>query len=501
MRKFLKRLFFTRVLFFRSPLPWFAAVLGVIQLFVNILIPTYFRIMIDFVIPAHSVRGFAECIVGALLSVVCFSLLRAMVKYLTAMYRDLAEAHLSKKRIQLQIEALEQCSFGRFRALNRIPQDSFYRIAELSSILPNQIIAGSSCLFLLFLVLYRACGASSLYIGAFIVGLKIMDLWLSSKQAPRIKKYAEAKGEIRTLEQELQSSHKTVFGLFPKHIVEHQATQRFARMNEMIAGLRTQQLYQDFFLFISSEALFLLSFLVAGIGAFNGSITFGQFVFVITLLLQLQLPVSMLIEGLTESYRMRRIIHQVSYRLHAKNTIPSHSFLNDANRDVPVPKDHFRIAISGPSGIGKSTLAISWYRQLKATGKKVALVPQNLHLFPEGVQDYCDKKKFKDLIGLEEIFLGFKDASKLSGGEARRLLILRAMQLEPDVIILDEPESGLDDKNKILTTSFIKRHLTENPRLSWVIISHDQDFLTLLDTKIDLSQSLANNTERQVNYG
>ena len=50
----------------------------------------------------------------------------------------------------------------------------------------------------------------------------------------------------------------------------------------------------------------------------------------------------------------------------------------------------------------------------------------------------------------------FKDRliSKLSGGQAQRVSIARALIGSPDLIILDEPSTGIDRKAKKASTPF-----------------------------------------------
>ncbi len=73
--------------------------------------------------------------------------------------------------------------------------------------------------------------------------------------------------------------------------------------------------------------------------------------------------------------------------------------------------------------------------------------------------------------------LGLKDkmntwASKLSGGMKRRLNICLALVHDPEILILDEPEAGLDPQSRILVRDFIK---TISKRKTIILTTHNMD--------------------------
>jgi cobalt/nickel transport system ATP-binding protein len=80
------------------------------------------------------------------------------------------------------------------------------------------------------------------------------------------------------------------------------------------------------------------------------------------------------------------------------------------------------------------------------------------------------------LVGL----LGFDNrvAHKLSGGEKRLIALATVLAMEPDILLLDEPTAGLDQKAYARLVTILK----ELPQ-AMVIISHDQDFLKELATR------------------
>ncbi|MGY3603800.1 MULTISPECIES: ABC-F family ATP-binding cassette domain-containing protein [unclassified Bradyrhizobium] len=77
---------------------------------------------------------------------------------------------------------------------------------------------------------------------------------------------------------------------------------------------------------------------------------------------------------------------------------------------------------------------------------------------------------------LEQLGLhGDEDPAHLSGGEARRAALARALAPSPDILLLDEPTNHLD----LPTIEWLEGEL-QNRRSALVLISHDRRFLTNL---------------------
>lgn len=67
-----------------------------------------------------------------------------------------------------------------------------------------------------------------------------------------------------------------------------------------------------------------------------------------------------------------------------------------------------------------------------------------------------------------------RDAGHLSGGEAQLMALLRALQLDPDVLLLDEPTASLDSAATDRVEDLLRRWMEEAPR-ACLLVSHDEE--------------------------
>jgi len=76
-----------------------------------------------------------------------------------------------------------------------------------------------------------------------------------------------------------------------------------------------------------------------------------------------------------------------------------------------------------------------------------------------------------------------RDATKLSGGQQQRLALARALVMEPQLLLLDEPLSNLDAKLRGRMRSELKR-LQRDLNLTTVYVTHDQSEALALSHEI-----------------
>lgn len=185
-----------------------------------------------------------------------------------------------------------------------------------------------------------------------------------------------------------------------------------------------------------------------------------------------------------------------------------------ALRDVSlkVVKGEF-VSILGPSGCGKTTLLniIAGFVECDEgavfiDGKNVVNVPpykrnagmvfQNYALFPHmNVYDNIAfglkiRRLTKDEISkrvkeaLEAVRLSVQEKKRvfeLSGGEQQRVAVARAIAIQPDVLLMDEPLSNLDAKLRIQMRVELKA-IQKRIGISTIYVTHDQEeALTLSD--------------------
>ena len=164
------------------------------------------------------------------------------------------------------------------------------------------------------------------------------------------------------------------------------------------------------------------------------------------------------------------------------------------------------VTLLGPSGCGKTTtlrmiaglemptsgtirIGDQDVTKLPATDRDVSMVFQSYALFPhmsvlENVSyglkfSGFNKKETRekalaglDLVGLADY--GPRLPSELSGGQQQRVAVARALVLEPQVLLFDEPLSNLDAKLRRQVREEI-REIQQNLGLTVVYVTHDQE--------------------------
>lgn len=104
--------------------------------------------------------------------------------------------------------------------------------------------------------------------------------------------------------------------------------------------------------------------------------------------------------------------------------------------------------------------------------------PMRIHRIGDKAERRERIRRLMDLVDLGEELLE-RHPRQISGGEAQRVMIARALTLEPKILILDEPTSMLDVSVQAQVMRLLKE-LQEKLGLTYVFISHDIDVVRWL---------------------
>lgn len=195
--------------------------------------------------------------------------------------------------------------------------------------------------------------------------------------------------------------------------------------------------------------------------------------------------------------------------------------LNDINLNIP---KGVMCAISGPNGAGKTTLVKSILNfiphltgSIKINGKdlkkeidNISYVPQKESVnwqFPTTVSDVVLMGTYRELgwfkrpgktqkdkanqamkqLGILD--LANKEIASLSGGQQQRVFLARMLCQDADIIFLDEPLVGIDNKSEQIIMNILNQLKEEGKTI--IVVHHDLatiekyfDYLVLVNHKI-----------------
>lgn len=284
-----------------------------------------------------------------------------------------------------------------------------------------------------------------------------------------------------------------------------------------------------------SNVLYFGSWIIGGLLIINSQLTLGSLIAFSQLLVRISYPIYASSDLLAKFISGKKTIETLSSEfqvvdenLNTLEHIEVISFDNFRfkNNSEAIPFNgqfykHKKYLLKGKSGTGKTTLLKAILREyndytgtVKINGidvkrikessifDNVAYVPQHPHMFNAKLRD--NLTLFSEDVSEEELFEILKfvelskwanreslelmlsnDAIKLSGGEAKRVALARALLMKTDILFLDEFSSGIDFE----TLSKIENRLLQTSKLIIYITHVDTDRINQqFDEIIDLNE-------------
>ena len=192
---------------------------------------------------------------------------------------------------------------------------------------------------------------------------------------------------------------------------------------------------------------------------------------------------------------------------HISVTAQGEALLEDVNLHLHCGR---LTALVGPNGAGKTTLVRALLNQIPHTGKvrhmddkervlrtvRTGYVPQQLSfdkMMPVTVTDFVaaslsrrpvwlgvskkTRQRVHDALTLAQAeHLQKRMLGQLSGGELQRVLLAMALTPTPDLLILDEPVSGMDQNGLALFLDTVEE-LKHRHHIAILLVSHDWDLV------------------------
>ena len=173
------------------------------------------------------------------------------------------------------------------------------------------------------------------------------------------------------------------------------------------------------------------------------------------------------------------------------------------------------LVLLGPNGAGKSTLLLALASLLPSRGslrwrgepirdglayrRRTAVVFQRPLLLDRSVEQNAGlglsirgvpaaerARRTQDALGSLGVWqLRSRPARQLSGGEAQRVSIARALAVEPEILFLDEPFGALDAPTRETLTADLARVLRER-HVGTILVTHDRDEALSLGDRISV---------------
>lgn len=197
---------------------------------------------------------------------------------------------------------------------------------------------------------------------------------------------------------------------------------------------------------------------------------------------------------------------------HVKKVFGETTVINDLSLNV---KDGEFFTLLGPSGCGKTTLLrmIAGFNSIEGGDfyfndkrindlpshkRNIGMVFQSYAIFPhlsagDNIAFGLKERKIREpeiSRRVDEILetVQISDLKKrmpgnMSGGQQQRIALARAMVINPEVLLMDEPLSNLDAKLRVEMRTAI-RHLQQEAKITTMYVTHDQEEALAISDRI-----------------
>lgn len=203
-------------------------------------------------------------------------------------------------------------------------------------------------------------------------------------------------------------------------------------------------------------------------------------------------------------------------KLEVKNLSMSYDGKNKILEDLSLSiQDGELVSILGPSGCGKTTTLRIIAGLLKQTDGEIIVGEKNISNLPVHKREFgmvfqsyalfphlsvfnnvafglkmrkLDKKQIQEKVENVLSVTGLSDLAKrfpaeLSGGQQQRVSLARALVINPQVLLLDEPLSNLDAKLRVEMREEIRR-LQQELKMTAIFVTHDQEECFAISDKV-----------------
>lgn len=155
------------------------------------------------------------------------------------------------------------------------------------------------------------------------------------------------------------------------------------------------------------------------------------------------------------------------------------------------------IGVIGPNGAGKTTLLRVLLRLQRPTAGDINVASKRIGYVPQraAIHNSQVPVSVREVVGLGSAGMALRALAEvgmegmadrpftqLSGGQQQRVLIAKALAGEPELLILDEPTTGIDERSQTEFYDILRRLQAKG--ITLIMVSHDIDVVLQLVTRV-----------------